>query len=81
MSPLWGTHVTVIARASLKRDDISQYEGKEIWFEYDNERICMGDTHFWMPVRCDYMRDLRAKLGLSRDPYWPLHLTFGVIPT
>ena len=80
MAPMWGTHFTIIARASLRQSDLSEYEGKKIWFEYDNERIHTDTRYFWMPVRCDYVRDLREKLGLSRDPYWPLHLTFGVMP-
>jgi len=53
-----------------------EYERKWIEFEYTPVLKSNG-VYVWLPVICEEALDLREELGLSRNPYHPLHLTVG----
>jgi len=80
MRPRWGVHITIIRREGILLRDIQLFHGQTIYFDYDNERISTNLKHFWLPVRCDKMKNIREQLGLPRKPQVNLHLTFGVLP-
>ena len=77
--PAWDAHISVIANE--KPDDKfmtawRKHEGKRIQFEYEHI-ACGNDLYVWLPVICEEALDLRQELGLSRNPFHPLHLTVG----
>lgn len=80
MRPKWGTHVTVIRRERCKFHDLLPFDGQLVEFDYDHEFMQTNDKHFWLPVRCDRLKDIRERCGLIREPSAKLHLTFGVMP-
>ncbi|SHK44084.1 hypothetical protein SAMN02745181_3825 [Rubritalea squalenifaciens DSM 18772] len=75
--PLWGTHVSVIRD---ERPSVMEYwmslEGKEVSLSYSNH-IELHAGYAVVEVRCDPILDYREKLGLAREPEWPLHMTIG----
>ena len=75
--PLWGTHVSVV------RDEKppcawwwEELAGQQVVVEYD-PAIEFANGFAFAPVRCEAALDYRERLGLPREPPYPLHLTIG----
>lgn len=80
-NPKWGTHITVIRREKVLYENIEQWNGKLVEFDYDHDdAIGSNGKHFWLQVRCDRLKDIRERVGLPRKPIARLHITFGVLP-
>lgn len=79
LRPSWAEHISVIRNEEPSEDKKSlwkKYDGQEVVFQYHPE--VRGDgLYFWLDVDCDFLLDIRAEIGLSRDPEYPLHLTVG----
>lgn len=75
--PTWDAHISVVAN-EIPPDQTAwrKYERKLITFEYIHRPEGNG-VYVWLPVICSQALDLREELGLSRNPYHPLHLTIG----
>ena len=80
-TPLHLAHVTVVAG---KYQDVSRHEnwkkhqGKIVDFQYSNVIEFdkqKGGTYFWLPVRCEFLKQVREELGLTPYPKWQYHLT------
>jgi len=80
MKPAWGTHITVVRREvpAMPFDQITQWQGTEVEFQYHDLRT--NSKHVWVDVDCPSLLSFREKLGLQRDPEFPLHATVGVMP-
>jgi hypothetical protein len=87
-APAWGAHISVIAdelppasAAAIKdgrQDTIwESHAGEQVKFEYE-PKIATNGQYYWLAVRCERALDLRDELGLSREPFYPLHLTIGI---
>lgn len=74
--PVWGTHISFIRKE--KPSIWGKNQNQIIEFEYFAGAKDNGD-YFWLDVKCDYLLDLRESLGLTRNPKFGLHLTFGKI--
>jgi hypothetical protein len=75
--PLWGAHVSIVRGEELPNPaDWKDREGRVVEFEYQYPSQEIGEYVFF-PVICEDALDYRERLGLPRDPQWPLHLTFG----
>ena len=76
---LRGTHVTFI-NDKLEKGIFDQFaplfNGKEINF-YIELDPCSSGVHWWLRVHCPEAEAIRELMGLSRDPYFGLHLTLG----
>jgi hypothetical protein len=78
--PAWGAHVSVLRNEEPpdeKKHLWEKYADQEIEFEYTTF-VGNNGEHWWLPVICEELLDIRTEMGLPRDPYYPLHLTFGV---
>jgi hypothetical protein len=77
VDPLWGPHVSIV-QGEVPADSAAwkEGEGEPMTFEllYPPQEI--GEYVFF-PVRCDAALDYRERLGLPREPKYPLHLTIG----
>jgi hypothetical protein len=78
--PKHGSHITTIRGESVS-DEIynsiwTKYQNEEIEFEYTNE-ISTNGEHFWLPVHCNRLLDIREEMGLVRNPEFSLHLTIA----
>jgi len=76
---LRGPHITFISDRLEREifDEASKiFNGKEIDFYLELEPRG-NDTHWWLRVHCPEAESIREALGLSRDPYFGLHLTLG----
>lgn len=77
---LRGTHISFIADrfSDTEQWDMiaKKYHGKEITFFYEIEPRSNGE-HWWLRVHSPDAEDIREELGLSRDPFYALHLTLG----
>lgn len=75
--PAWKEHVSVI------RNEEPPEEFKPVWgldegreFVLECDPILKGDgLYLCLSVKCDSLLDLREKLGLPREPFYPLHLS------
>lgn len=76
---LRGTHVTFISD-KLNNNIFEQasaiFNGKEIDFYVETEPRTNGN-HWWLRVYCPEAESIREAMGLSREPYFGLHLTIG----
>jgi hypothetical protein len=76
---LRGTHVTFISD-KMERDIFEQaskiFNGKEIDFYIELEPRSNSE-HWWLRVHCPEAESIREAMGLSREPYFGLHLTLG----
>ena len=76
---LRGTHVTFI-NDKFEKGIFDQFaplfDGKEIDFYIETEPRSNGE-HWWLRVHCPEAESIRELMGLSRDPYFGLHLTLG----
>jgi hypothetical protein len=76
---LRGTHITFINdRMDAKTfDQFSKlFDGKEIDFYVETEPRSNGE-HWWLRVHCPEAESIREIMGLSRDPFFGMHLTLG----
>jgi hypothetical protein len=75
--PLWGAHVSIVRGESLPNPAAwKDCEGRIVEFEYQCPPQEIGEYVFF-PVICQDALNYRERLGLPREPQWPLHLTFG----
>lgn len=77
--PLRGTHITFISDRMDKdifMNGSNLFNGKEITFYYENMPRSNGQ-HWWLRVWSPESESIRQILGLSKDPYFSLHLTLG----
>jgi len=76
---LRGNHVTII-NDKMDKNSFEEaavvFHGKPIDFYVENEPRSNGE-HWWLRVWCPNSENIRELLGLSRDPYFGLHLTIG----
>jgi hypothetical protein len=78
-SNLRGTHVTFINdRMDAKTfNQFSElFDGKEIDFYIETEPRSNGE-HWWLRVHCPEAESIREIMGLSREPFFGMHLTLG----
>lgn len=77
--PAWDSHITII------RDEEPSDNHKHLWktrqdevvdFFYNSE-VQTNGNYWWIPVFSPKLLDIRQELGLSRNPRYPLHLSFG----
>ncbi len=77
--PLRGTHVTFISDR-MSKDVFDQakevFQGKTVKFYVDPEPRSNGE-HWWLRVYCPEIEAVRESMGLTREPYFSLHLTIG----
>lgn len=75
--PVWGTHVSLIRGEVIPNYNLWGLDAnKLVEFEYESG-VKDNNEYYWLPVKCDYLLDLRSKYGLSRHPKFGLHLTIG----
>ncbi len=77
--PLRGTHVTFINDRMdryLFMEASNIFNGKEITFYYQNMARSNGQ-HWWLRVWSPEAENIREAIGLSKEPYFGLHLTLG----
>ena len=78
-NPLRGTHVTFISdrmNRELFMEGSKVFNGKEVTFYYENIPRSNG-SHWWLRVWSPECESIRESLGLTKDPYFGLHLTLG----
>lgn len=76
--PAWGSHISVVrGEEPVNKDLWLARAGEVVAFEYDPE-LNTNELYCWLTVRCDAILDLRERLGLPREPIYPLHLTIGI---
>lgn len=76
--PLWGTHISIIRGETILSNEIKkEIGGLGIQFYYI-PNICTNGIHFWLPIICPVLDDIREAFGLgpSRVNY---HMTIGNI--
>lgn len=78
---LRGSHITFISD-KLENDVFNEasniFNGKEIEFYLELEP--RGSTsHWWLRAYSPDAENIREVMGLSRDPYFGLHLTLGLV--
>lgn len=76
---LRGTHITFIndkVDSKIFEEASKIFNGKEITFYIENEPRTSGE-YWWLRAYCPEAESIREIMGLSRNPYHPLHLTIG----
>lgn len=76
---LRGAHVTFINDRMERTifDEASKiFNGREIDFYIELEPRSNGE-HWWLRVHCPEAESIREAMGLTREPYFGLHLTLG----
>ena len=77
---LRGSHVTIISdrmNRSVFDEGSKLFMGKPIKFYYNPFDIRTNGKHWWLNVTSSDAENIRESLGLSRIPYFGLHLTIG----
>ena len=78
---LRGSHISIIndrIDSNIFEEASKIFHGREITFYYDIEP--RGDkSHWWLRVYCPEAEDIREAMGLTREPYYALHLTIGYV--
>jgi len=78
--PQRGTHVTFIADMvpdmNLYNSVKAKWDKKPMSFEFDTNVRTNGED-WWLRVYSEDLLDIREEAGLSRNPYFNLHLTLG----
>ena len=86
--PAWEEHITVIRDEEPPNKDLwEKYEGQKFSFfclippatNYVTTPNDLG--YFWLTVESPSLLNIREELGLTRNPEYPLHLTFGNLST
>ncbi len=76
---LRGTHVTFIndrMDAKVFEQFAQIFDGKEIDFYVEIEP-CSSGEHWWLRVHSPEAESIREVMGLSREPFFGMHLTLG----
>jgi len=80
---LRGPHITII---NDKITDYEQYKkgkelfnGKEITFQYDPNKIRTNGKHYWINIESSEACAIREICGFTYKPYFGLHLTIGLV--
>jgi hypothetical protein len=76
---LRGTHITFIndrMDAKTFNQFAELFAGKEIDFYVETEPRSNGE-HWWLRVHCPEAESIREIMGLSREPFFGMHLTLG----
>lgn len=76
---LRGSHITFISDRldrTIFEEASKIFNGKEITFYIELEPRSNGE-HWWLRVHSPEAESIREALGLSRDPYFGMHLTLG----
>jgi hypothetical protein len=76
--PLWHAHISIIKNEPVKNASLwgRLRAGQKIKFQYEH-RVATNGKHYWLPVKCPDMLDLREEYGLARESWFGLHLTIG----
>jgi len=75
--PLWGAHVSIVQNEVPPIiEHWRDLEGEQLTLEY-LQSPQESDGYVYLPVHCAEALDYRERLGLCRQPKWPLHLTIG----
>lgn len=77
--PAWDSHITIIRDEEPPDEFKSKWlalEGQTVDFWYEHNPHTNGE-YWWLPVISEDLLNLREELGLSRNPYYNLHLSFG----
>ena len=77
---LRGTHITFISdkiEKSIFNEASRLFNKKEIDFYVELEPRSSGQ-HWWLRVHCPEAETIREVMGLTREPYFGLHLTLGL---
>lgn len=77
--PSWKEHITVV------RDEEPLQAFQTLWKAYDgftveflwDLTVHTNGEYYWIPVVCDFALRIREELGLTRNPYYPLHMSIG----
>jgi hypothetical protein len=76
---LRGTHISFI-NDRFETEDWNQYavvfDGKPITFYYELDPRSNG-KHWWLRVHSSEAESVREACGLSREPYFGMHLSLG----
>ena len=78
-STLRGTHITFIndrMDAKVFEQFAQIFDGKEIDFYVEIEP-CSSGEHWWLRVHSPEAESIREVMGLSREPFFGMHLTLG----
>jgi len=77
MRPAWADHITVIRNEQPPNKALwEKYENREVEFSF--HAVAESDGRYiWLPVECSFVLEIRAELGLAREPEIPLHLSIG----
>lgn len=75
--PAWEAHVTVIRNEPPSIVSLWEaHNGQQVQLTVSLPSQTNG-YYVWLPVKCDFLLDLRESLGLPRQPAIPLHLSIG----
>lgn len=75
--PLWGPHVSIVqGEKPVNLEYWKDRDGELVSIEYEQDPR-ETDGYIYLPVLCEPALDYRQRLGLPREPKWPLHLTIG----
>ena len=78
--PFRDTHLTIINdRVESEVDFLhtqTQLDGKRLHVKFATD-VRTDGLHWWLPAECEEAYDIREKAGLSRIPYYGLHITIG----
>jgi hypothetical protein len=75
--PRWGSHVSIVSGEEPPQKDLwKARDGELVEVQLGTEAETDG-VFYWLPVVSAPLLDLRASLGLAREPKHPLHLTLG----
>lgn len=77
--PLRGCHVTFISdkfEKTVFEEAKQMFNGKSIKFFIDTAPKSNGE-HWWLRVYSPDAENIREAIGLTREPYFGLHLTIG----
>lgn len=78
MAPKWGPHISLIRGEQVKDQELlAKSSGLTINFQY-SPVVQWDGQHAFLNVVCPEGLQLREQLGLSREPKFSLHMTFGV---
>jgi len=79
--PAFGAHISVIRGETIDKNIWNfykeKYNNKDIKFYHKNELRTNG-KHWWIKVYCDFVEDIREKMGYLRKGLFGLHLTLGM---
>lgn len=79
--PAWGSHISIIRgeQTSIEYWESfkKEYNNKPVKLIHNSELRSNG-KHWWIRVSSEEAKDLREKMGYSRDPQFPFHLTIGM---